>query len=257
MGFALCRIALLIDADNVADLTSSQLATALSQLAEFGQVSLRRAYGNWNKPNLEPLAKILHEFAVVPVQQFDYTSGKNATDIALTIDAMDLMHGGNFDTFSIISCDSDFTPLAVRLRNEGMTVYGFGRRNKTAVAFREACTKFFNLDACYQSQQSDSAGKSSKENLKKAKNTNAAALSKSSSTATAVTIEPIFREAVNKNLDQSGWANAAAVGTYLYQQKKLKDKYQTKTWVKYYQKFPTIFQVKTSKGKTLIRPRPQ
>jgi len=253
MSSTLRQIALLIDADNVADLQSSQLAAALSQLAEFGYVSLRRAYGNWSKPTLASLAKILHEFAIVPVQQFDLTSGKNATDIALTIDAMDLVHGGKFDAFCVISCDSDFTPLVVRLRNEGIEVYGFGRKNKTAAAFREACTKFFDLGESKQSQSS--SAQISQKTSQRSKTAQSPGTNQNSNKASTKTIDPVFRAAVELNRNSKGWANTKAVAGYLSQQNKRKKDYKAQTWAKYYQKFPDIFEVKPSTGKTLIRLR--
>jgi hypothetical protein len=140
------RIALLIDADNVAGIRETHLVKLLAQLESLGTVTLRRAYGHWGKPHLAPLAKVLHRFAILPVQQFDYSSGKNATDIALTIDAMDLLHSGHYEAFALVTCDSDFTPLVVRLRTSHAKVYGFGRANKTSQAFQEACNGFFVIE---------------------------------------------------------------------------------------------------------------
>jgi len=140
------RIALLIDADNVSGLRDIHLVKILSQLESLGSVTLRRAYGHWGKPHLTSLAKMLHRFAIFPVQQFDYSSGKNATDIALTIDAMDLLHSGHYEAFALVTCDSDFTPLVVRLRTSHAKVYGFGRANKTSQAFQESCNGFFVIE---------------------------------------------------------------------------------------------------------------
>ncbi len=140
------RIALLIDADNVAGIRETHLVKLLAQLESLGTVTLRRAYGHWGKPHLASLAKVLHRFAILPVQQFDYSSGKNATDIALTIDAMDLLHNGHYEAFALVTCDSDFTPLVVRLRTGHAKVYGFGRANKTSQAFQEACNGFFVIE---------------------------------------------------------------------------------------------------------------
>ncbi|MEY3300267.1 MAG: hypothetical protein RLZZ597_3527 [Cyanobacteriota bacterium] len=140
------RIALLIDADNVSGLRDIHLVKILNQLESLGSVTLRRAYGHWGKPHLTSLAKVLHRFAILPVQQFDYSSGKNATDIALTIDAMDLLHSGQYEAFALVTCDSDFTPLVVRLRTSHAKVYGFGRANKTSQAFQEACNGFLIIE---------------------------------------------------------------------------------------------------------------
>lgn len=136
------NIALLIDADNV---QPDGIDPVLTVLAELGQVNIRRAYGNWAKPALSNWSKHTHRFGLQPVQQFDMTRGKNATDMAMTIDAIDLLYAGKVDGFGIMSSDSDFTPLATRLRQDGITVYGFGDF-KTPEAFKTACTRFIEVD---------------------------------------------------------------------------------------------------------------
>lgn len=135
-------VALFIDADNA---PASHVDVILNELAGFGTVSIRRAYGNWKGERLNSWAKLLHEYAIQPIQQFDLTKGKNATDMALTIDAMDALYARKVDVFAIVSSDSDFTPLATRLQADGKTVVGFGER-KTASAFVNACSKFLYLD---------------------------------------------------------------------------------------------------------------
>ncbi len=137
------NIALLIDADNINPIGIDPVLTVL---AELGQVNIRRAYGNWAKPALSNWSKHTHRFGLQPVQQFDLTRGKNATDMAMTIDAIDLLYAGKVDGFGIMSSDSDFTPLATRLRQDGITVYGFGD-GKTPEAFKTACTRFIEVDA--------------------------------------------------------------------------------------------------------------
>lgn len=137
------NIALLIDADNA---SADRLEDVLTVLAELGTVSVRRAYGNWTKPNIKPWADLLHRFAIEPQHQIDLTKGKNATDMKMTIDAMDLLFGGRVDGFGIMSSDSDFMPLAMRLRQDGLPVYGFGRAT-TPEGFRQACTRFIDLEA--------------------------------------------------------------------------------------------------------------
>lgn len=136
------NIALLIDADNV---QREGIDPVLSVLATLGQVSIRRAYGNWAKHGLKGWDTTLHRYGIAPQQQFDLTKGKNATDMALTIDAMDLLYRGKVDGFAIMSSDSDFTPLAMRLRQDGVVVYGFGQ-GKTPQAFQTACTRFIEVD---------------------------------------------------------------------------------------------------------------
>ena len=132
------RFAVLIDADN----TSPRIAGGLfEEIARFGEASVRRIYGDFSSTRLKSWAEILQKYAIDPYQQFAYTSGKNASDIALVIDAMDLLHSRRFDGFCLVSSDSDFTRLASRLREEGADVYGFGTQ-KTPESFRQACTRF-------------------------------------------------------------------------------------------------------------------
>jgi hypothetical protein len=145
------NIALLIDADNAAPDTIDPVLTVL---AELGTVNIRRAYGNWQKPALNGWAKIIHRHAIEPQQQFDVAKGKSATDMKMTIDAMDLLFGGRVDGFGIMSSDSDFMPLAVRIKQDGLPVYGFGTA-KTPEAFREACTRFIDVGALSRADQDD------------------------------------------------------------------------------------------------------
>lgn len=138
------NIALLIDADNA---SPKGIDPVLTVMAELGQVNIRRAYGNFAKNNLSHWDKITHKYGIRPEQQFDLTTGKNATDMAMTIDAIDLLYQGKVDGFGIMSSDSDFTPLASRLRQDGLLVYGFGSKAKTPEAFQTACTRFIDTDA--------------------------------------------------------------------------------------------------------------
>src|SRR6478736_2900773 len=148
---ALKNIALLIDADNA---SAAGIDPVLTVLAELGQVNVRRAYGNWQKQALSKWDKITHRFGLQPVQQFDLTKGKNATDMAMTIDAMDLLYGGKVDGFGIMSSDSDFTPLVTRLRQDGLLVYGFGSA-KAPEAFKTACTRYIDVDQLIRTSQQE------------------------------------------------------------------------------------------------------
>ena len=132
------RLAVLIDADNA---QASILPELLAEVARYGVASVRRAYGDWTTQNLSGWKLQLQKHAVQPVQQFAYTTGKNATDSALIIDAMDLLHSGGFDGFCLVSSDSDFTRLATRIREAGVVVYGFGEA-KTPEPFVAACDRF-------------------------------------------------------------------------------------------------------------------
>ncbi|MFN3725648.1 MAG: NYN domain-containing protein [Allosphingosinicella sp.] len=137
------NIALLIDADNASPQTLEQVLTVL---AELGTVNIRRVYGNWNKPALKGWAEMTHRHALEPQQQFDVTKGKSATDMKMTIDAMDLLARGQVDGFGIMSSDSDFMPLAMRIRQDGLPVYGFGTA-KTPDSFKQACSRFIDVSA--------------------------------------------------------------------------------------------------------------
>ena len=136
------RIALLIDADNA---PAAKIDFIMSELAGYGVVNIRRAYGNWKKPGLGGWVKVLHDHAIQPVQFFDLVKGKNATDMGLLIEAMDILDTKEVDTFCLISSDCDFTPLVQRLRADGKRVIGFGDR-KTPEPFMNSCTNFLFLD---------------------------------------------------------------------------------------------------------------
>src|SRR5262245_8606798 len=132
------RLAVLIDADN----TSAKIADRLfEEIAQLGEASVRRIYGDFTRSALRGWSDILSKHAIIAQQQFAYVTGKNASDIALVIDAMDLMHSGRFDGFCLVSSDSDFTRLAARIREQGLDVFGFGER-KTPESFRQACRRF-------------------------------------------------------------------------------------------------------------------
>ncbi len=135
-------IALLIDADNA---PAAKIDFIISELAGHGVVNIRRAYGNWKKPGLAGWEKVLHEYSIQPMQSFDQVKGKNATDMALVIDAMDILYTKKVNTFCLVTSDCDFTPLSQRLREDGKEVYGFGRR-LTPIPFIRSCSRFIFLD---------------------------------------------------------------------------------------------------------------
>jgi hypothetical protein len=146
------RLAVLIDSDNA---TASQATALLEEIAKYGRPTVKRAYGDWTTQQLVSWKKELLNHAIQPVQQFAYTTGKNSTDSALIIDAMDLLHAGNLEGFVIVSSDSDFTPLANRIRESGMLVYGIGRHG-TPNAFVAACDQFIYLELLSEEPQQDS-----------------------------------------------------------------------------------------------------
>ena len=137
------NVALLIDADNA---SYHAIDPVLTVLAELGSVNVRRVYGNWSKPGLKGWSLMTVRHGIEPQQQFDLTKGKNATDMKMTIDAMDLLFRGRIEGFGIMSSDSDFMPLAMRIRQDGIPVYGFGN-SRTPEAFRQACTRFIDVGA--------------------------------------------------------------------------------------------------------------
>lgn len=153
------KIALFIDADNA---PASKFENVLSEVAKHGVVTIRKAYGNWKSPTLKAWEELLHEYAIQPVQQYDLTKGKNASDIALVIDAMDVMYTKNIDVMCFVSSDSDFTPMVTRALAEGKVVLGFGER-KTPSPFVNACSKFLFLD---QSDTTDATSNTKPKNIK-------------------------------------------------------------------------------------------
>ena len=185
------RLAVLIDADNA----SPKIADGLfEEIAKIGEASLRRIYGDFSGSQLQQWSKLLAKHAILPQQQFAYVTGKNASDIALVIDAMDLMHSGRFDGFCLVSSDSDFTRLAARLREQGMDVYGFGEA-KTPESFRQACRRFIYT-----------------ENLRPGPTAAAAPTRPLKKTDEAL---PLITEVVEEAEDDDGWASLGTVGTML------------------------------------------
>ncbi len=145
------NIALLIDADNA---SPEHLDEVLLVLGEHGTINVRRAYGNWAKASLKGWGNLTGAQSIVPMQQFDVVKGKSATDMRMTIDAMDLLYRGNVDGFGIMSSDSDFLPLAQRIREDGLPVYGFGTA-KTPISFQQACTRFFDVGALVMNDEEE------------------------------------------------------------------------------------------------------
>ncbi len=185
------NIALLIDADNA---PAGKIDFILSELASHGVVNIRRAYGNWTKPDLAGWIKVLHEHSIQPMQSFDLIKGKNATDMALVIDAMDLLYTKRLNTFCLVSSDSDFTPLIQRLRADGKEVFGFGEQ-KTPEPFIAACTRFIYLE--------DKPAKAGTGATAKAETKLQTGQNLKSNTKLINTL----RNAVKASADEEGWAN--------------------------------------------------
>lgn len=188
------RLAVLIDADNV---PYANIKGILAEVARYGTPMIKRIYGDWTKPNLSGWKPVLLEHAITPVQQYGYTSGKNATDSAMIIDAMDILYGTTVEGFCIISSDSDFTRLAIRIRESGKRVIGMGE-NKTPNPFIVACDKFVYIEVI------------DKEELKNSTN----AKQKLSGTVKEKLIKSLS-EAIDDVADEEGWAFLGDVGNHL------------------------------------------
>lgn len=207
-------LAVLIDADNAQALVIDEL---LAEVARFGEATVRRIYGDFTSPQSTQWKKVLNKYAIKPVQQFAYTTGKNATDSRLIIDAMDLLHKGIVRGFCLVSSDSDFTGLAIRIREEGLMVYGFGVE-RTPEAFRNACNKFIfieNLRDRVTSDNPDSMAPTVIASQQVADTT--ASNQDESQPETAKKPIPIelLREAFEKNSDDAEWVYLSALGDYL------------------------------------------
>ncbi|EOR09492.1 hypothetical protein F896_00984 [Acinetobacter genomosp. 15BJ] len=198
------KLAVLIDADNA---QASVCENLLKEIARFGTAHIKRIYGDWTKPNLKSWKEELHKHAIQPVQQFSYTSGKNATDSALIIDAMDLLHQSHLDGFCLISSDSDFTRLATRIRENGLVVYGFGEK-KTPNAFIVACDQFIFVENLTPKVE-EVTSIIGLEDQKQPKTTKKVELSKDKK------LKEALRVAINASSKDSDWAALSGVGGYM------------------------------------------
>ncbi len=208
------RVALLIDADNS---PASKIDLILNELSTFGETNIRRAYGNWKKSELKGWEEALHEHAIRPMQQFDYTKGKNASDMAMVIDALELLYTDRPDAFGIVSSDADFTPLVMHLRAKGAAVYGFGAQ-KTPEPFVNACSRFLYLDKLRPVTVSDATGTQGDNR------DDSDAVSSTPLRASPAQLKQdarlvmLLRNAVQAAADDDGWARVGAVGTQIANQ---------------------------------------
>lgn len=201
------RLAVLIDADNAQPAITEGL---LAEVAKYGTAHVKRAYGDWTGTSLKGWKDHLLAQSIQPIQQFAYTSGKNATDSAMVIDAMDLLYSGRFDGFCLVSSDSDFTRLAARLRESGLTVYGFGER-KTPKPFVAACDKFIYIENLLHDSGPTAAG-SAGPMPAAAKHASAAQLKRDTALVSQL------RQAVEAASDDDGWAPLGYVGMLITKQ---------------------------------------
>jgi uncharacterized LabA/DUF88 family protein len=226
---SLNNIALFIDADNA---PASKIQIVLSELATYGVVTIRRAYGNWKNPALKSWEEILHEASIQPIQQFDLTKGKNATDIALTIDVMDTIYSKNVSIFCFMSSDCDFTPLVTRVVSEGKMVIGFGE-SKTPSAFANACSKFLDLN-----KVGDKKIGSDSESMKQDTN-----------------LINLLRQAINASEEEDGWASLARVGSHISNHSSFDQRnYGFKKLSDMFGKID-LFEVKKISGQLMVRDR--
>lgn len=185
------KIALFIDADNA---PASKFEEVLSEVAKYGVVTIRKAYGNWKNPSIKPWEDLLHEYAIQPIQQYDLTKGKNASDIALVIDAMDVMYTKDIDVMCFVSSDCDFTPMVTRALAEGKVVLGFGER-KAPAPFVNACSKFLFLD---QETKDKNSVQTKSKNIK-----------------SDTKLINLLRQAIEATEDDTGWAALGPVGSHI------------------------------------------
>lgn len=204
------RIALLIDADNI---SHTKIAAMLAELSKYGTANIRRAYGDWASASLKGWKDKLHTFAIRPIQQFSYSSGKNATDIALVIDAMELLYTQDLDGFCIASSDADFTPLVMQLKANGHEVYGFGER-KTPDPFVNACTTFLFVDGLDDPEApSVSASPPDPKFTTKQLATSVAPAKTMRSLAQDTKLVTILRGGVEASAREDGWALLSTAGS--------------------------------------------
>ena len=192
------KLAVLIDADNA---QPSIVEGLLAEIAKYGTANVKRIYGDWTGSHLRSWKEVLLLYSIQPIQQFRYTIGKNATDAAMIIDAMDLLYTNKFDGFCIVSSDSDFTKLAARIRESGLVVYGFGEK-KTPEAFVSACDKFIYTEVLI-SKEDDSLSIKRKSPNKLKQDTR---------------LVTLLRNAVEASSDDSGWSHLAPVGSNIAKQ---------------------------------------
>ncbi|PWJ54995.1 uncharacterized LabA/DUF88 family protein [Dyadobacter jejuensis] len=209
------RLAVLIDADNV---PYANIKDMLEEITKYGTPTFKRIYGDWTKPNLSGWKNVLLENAISPIQQYSYTQGKNSSDSALIIDAMDILYTGNVDGFCIVSSDSDFTRLATRLREAGMQVYGIGER-KTPGAFIASCNKFIYIEILKKENkhESSTARKPKKEYNKadpepaKEESTSVAKVDKN--------LAKLITDSINDNSEEDGWIFLGLLGSMILKKK--------------------------------------
>lgn len=209
------KLAVLIDADNI---PSANIREMLEEIAKYGTPTYKRIYGDWTKPNLDHWKKVLLDNSIIPIQQYAYTTGKNATDSAMIIDAMDILYTGRVEGFFLVSSDSDFTRLASRLREAGMKVFGLGKK-QTPNPFVSACNKFIYIEVLSTTGDGLVVAHTSKS--KKTKENKQPNSTPSYSNVSKIDEEAIklLTNTITDLADESGWASLAEVGNLLLKKK--------------------------------------
>ena len=194
------KLAVLIDGDNI---PSKYIKEMMEEITKYGTPTVKRIYGDWTNPHLTKWKAVLLENAITPIQQYGYTTGKNATDSAMIIDAMDILYSEKVDGFCLVSSDSDFTKLATRLREAGMRVYGIGEK-KTPNPFIVACDKFIYLEILHKDDDDDEDGKGTKKKTKK-----------DNLDKVTPKVIRLLKNSVSDAADEDGWAFLGDVGSLI------------------------------------------
>ncbi|MFT4849172.1 MAG: uncharacterized LabA/DUF88 family protein [Sediminicola sp.] len=201
------KLAVLIDADNV---PYAQVKEMLNEIAKYGNPTIKRIYADWTKPTVSGWKNILLENAITPIQQYSYTTGKNSSDSALIIDAMDLLYSKKVDGFCIVSSDSDFTRLATRLREAAMFVIGIGEK-KTPQPFITACDKFIYIEILKKAQEADSNERPKKQHNSKTEPSSVSKIDKN--------LIKLMKESIDEISDDNGWVFLGTLGSYMIKKK--------------------------------------
>jgi len=197
------NIAMLIDCDNV---SAKYIDSILDDLSQHGLVNIKNAYGNWKDPKLKGWEKILQDYSITPIQQFSYTNGKNATDIAMVIDTMDLLYMKDLSGIALVTSDSDFTPVVTRIKSDGIRVYGYGE-DKTPSAFVNACSQFIYVEKLLDCDEEDGDDEV----------TNKPQIADRGELRKNTKLVALLRKAVELTAEDNGWSNIANVGIYISQ----------------------------------------
>ncbi|NLW12508.1 MAG: NYN domain-containing protein [Clostridiaceae bacterium] len=207
------KLAVLIDADNI---SHHNIKGMMEEIARYGNATIKRIYGDWTRPNLSGWKNLLLDYAISPIQQFGYTSGKNSTDSAMIIDAMDILYADKVDGFCLVSSDSDFTRLAMRLREAGRVVYGIGEQ-KTPNAFIAACDRFIYIEILEDSEPDDTEqyDESTHSNGQKQSRTPQAPAKKKSLSKIGPSVIKLISDTIRDAEDENGWAYLGEVGNLL------------------------------------------